>query len=89
MVNFCVRFLYEVFFELTLCVMINATFVDFDSRGSHVASWVLCLFLALLATIALVCITLLFWKDGAPSVRGTFEKRSFWSSLTWGQRMLN
>ena len=33
-INFGVRFLYEVFFEICLCLMINVTFMDFEAGGS-------------------------------------------------------
>ena len=86
MTNFCIRFLYEVFFEICLCIMINASFVDFDSKSQLIA-WGICIFLALVTFIALIAITVLFWKKGGPSVRDAFEQRSLWSSF-WGTRPL-
>ena len=83
MTNFTVRFLYEIYFELCLCVMINASFVD-KNDDSQVTAWVISLILAVLAFGALITITVLFWKHG-PAVKQSYEQKSFWSSF-WGYR---
>ena len=88
MTNFTIRFLYEVFFEVCLCIMINASYVDFDS-GSQLTAWSLYLFLATVSFITLIVITMLFWKKkGGPQVRDAFEPKSLWRSF-WGTRPLS
>lgn len=90
MTNFCIRFLYEVFFELTLCIMINIAYVDASQTSTQIATWVFCLLFGLVAIVALICITSLFWGFGAPpEVSDSYEKNSVWSRLTWGRRALN
>ena len=92
MTNFGVRFLYEVFFEICLCFMINLAFIDFENRsgvgGSTLATWILCLCLAIVAFVALIALTVLFWSKSGPSLRQSFEKGSLMSSI-WGTRTLD
>ena len=88
MTNFCVRFLYEVFFELSLCIMINISFMDSDSGEPWIAAWIFCIILAMIAISTLICITVLFWSSKGPSIKDAFAQRSFWSSI-WGLRSLN
>ena len=59
MTNFGIRFLYEVFFELCLCLMINAGYTDKDVSP---AQWTLSIVLSTVVILALIAITLLFLK---------------------------
>ena len=73
--NFAIRFLYEVFFELCLCIMISLSV-------SGVTKWELilsCLLVAL-AVISLCTLTLLCYKGG-PYISNTYEKRSLKGSF--------
>ena len=86
--NIAIRFLYEVYFEICLSVMIFVSFMDFNdsssSNGGHLEASIICLILIVVAFLALVAITLLFWRNG-PSVKGSFEHKSLWKSF-WGYR---
>ena len=46
----------------------------------------MCLVLMVIAFAALVAITLLFWRN-SPTVKDSFEKRTFWKSF-WAHRPL-
>lgn len=70
MTNFIVRFLYEVFFEIILCLMINFSFVDFQS-SYQVANWIICIILGGVALASLMAITTLFWRDG-PDIKNSY-----------------
>ena len=73
MTNFGIRFLYEVFFEVFVCLMINASYLDSDSQ-SQVFSFVFCMILVLLAFVAILAISLFFWKS--PTDTKNYEKQS-------------
>ena len=63
--NFLVRFFYEIFFEVILCLIINVSSTDFDASGSSsFTKWVICLVLIIAAIAALVAITTLLWRGG-------------------------
>ena len=91
MTNFGVRFMYEVFFEICLCFMINLAFIDFDQQkggnSNELAAWIFCLCLAVIAFIALIAITVLFWSKTGPSLLQSFARGSLWGSI-WGTRTL-
>lgn len=70
MTNFMVRFLYEIFFEICLCLMINASHYDSDS-GSDTVSWFICILLAALAFVALVMISFTCCCEG-PYVKDVY-----------------
>ena len=83
MTNIAIRIVYEVYFEICLSVMINAAFIDFDAQDTrHSTGSIVCLILMIVGFLVLIPITLLFWKHG-PSVKDSFEKRSFWKSFWW------
>ena len=81
--NFAIRFLYEVFFELCLCIMINLSYSD----AQESTYWALCLVLSLATLAALVWITVQYWNRGA-SMQGVYGKRTLISSF-WGIRLLD
>ena len=83
MTNFAIRFLYEVFFELCLCIMINLSYVD----SQQSVYWIMSFVLSMLTLAALVWITIQFWNSGA-SMRGVFGKNSLAASF-WGIRLLD
>lgn len=63
--NITIRFLYEVYFEICLSVMIFASFMDFKETGSdHFIASIVCLALMAVAFVALTAITVLFWRHG-------------------------
>ena len=87
MTNFLVRFLYELFFEICLCLMINASYLDTDSKA-QVNSFIVCILLALISVAAIVAITLLFCSKTGPKKRDTYARNSFLGSF-WGIRLLS
>ena len=60
MTNFAVRLFYEVFFELCLCLMINATYKDENVSPTQ---WYLSLGLSGIVLTALIVVTVLFYKN--------------------------
>lgn len=90
MTNFMVRFLYEIFFEICLCLMINASYVDIDSdsSGSDTVSWLICIALAALAFVALVMISFTCCCNGGPHVKGVYQRKTLLPSF-WGHRPLS
>lgn len=87
MSNFLVRLLYEVFFEIILCLMINLSFIDFESASQR-AALSICFVLAVLTLAALVLISLNFCYRG-PQVKSIYEARSLYHLWGWGYRPLN
>ena len=75
--NFFVRFLYEVFFELALCLMISL------SMSGAISSFemAVCCILAV-ASIAVICILTVMCFKGGPYVAHSYERhslrKSFW-----------
>ena len=76
LMNFTVRFLYEIYFEICLCFMINVSY----QGGGSATPWWLCLALAMLAIAAPIAITVLFWKYG-PKLKGSYERMSLMKSI--------
>ena len=52
------------------------------------STWILCLCLAVVAFVALIAMTVLFWSNSGPSLRQSFAKGSLMSSI-WGTRTLD
>ena len=84
--NFTVRLLYEIYFEICLCIMINVS--HYDTAG-NVAAWWLCLTIAVLAISAPIAISALLCccgrhhsDGGGPMLPDAYEKmplkRSIW-----------
>ena len=86
MTNFTVRFLYEIFFEIILCLMINFSYADLSS-SSQVASWIICIILSVISCAFIMAITLLFWRGG-PDLKNSYQKRTLIQSI-WGWRPIN
>ena len=86
--NFLIRFLYEVFFELCLCLMLSFAALDFrDGRDQSVVSWGLSIVLTLLVACSMCYLGLLCVRGG-PYVEGSYEKKSLRKSF-WQHRLLS
>ena len=84
--NFMVRFLYEAFFELCLCALINIS--ASTSRGpGGTGTWLMSLLILVACLTAIIAVISLYFKNG-PYVPGTYEKGTFLSSF-WGARPLS
>ena len=71
--NLMVRFLYEVFFEITLCLMISFSAMDLRTGGTETkVSWGLSVVLTIAAVLALCYLSLLFVRGG-PYIEGSYE----------------
>jgi len=65
--NFMIRFLYEIFFELAICAMINFS----DQKAGGVAQWMISLATLITLGGALLTIMSLFCRNG-PYIKDTF-----------------
>ena len=85
MANLTVRYLYEIFFEIILCVTIN---VGFAYQGNDMVKYgyLLSIVLIILITLVLILMSLQICMRG-PRVEGSFEKSSC-SRSCWGYRPL-
>ena len=82
-----IRLLYEVFFEVTLCLMISYTAIDFSAGepgDGEEFEWGLTLGVTAMALIGLCLLSYLCFRNG-PYVKGTYEKRSLKKSF-WHYR---
>ena len=77
--NFLIRFLYEVFFEVSICLMLSFTILDLNNLKNS-WEWGLTVGLAVLALICLCLLSFLCFKSG-PYVKGTYESRSLAKSF--------
>lgn len=84
MSNFTVRFLYELFFEIFLCALIN---VSAFSVGAANGNWVISLFMLLACAAAIGFMASLYCKNG-PYLADSYQKGSFLSSF-WEVRQLS
>ena len=80
--NFALRFFYEFFLEISICVLINITVTDF-STFSSTSQWLIS-FVALIVIIGTCCwLVSLFCKNG-PFLKGFYDKgtylESFWEA---------
>ena len=82
MSNVFVRFLYQIFLEVCICVMINITIMNKDSFTSGLL-WLSSLVIIIAIGVSLLLMASLFWRNG-PFVQNTYEEKSllksFWSS---------
>lgn len=78
--NFALRFFYEVFLEMCLCVLINIAIVDFDDFSTGV-QWLTSVLVAVAITCYLLWLVSLFYCYG-PFLEGFYVKgtylESFW-----------
>lgn len=65
-----VRFLYEIYFEICLCLLIN---LSYYGEPSSATSWWFSLFLAIVTIATLLLVLSLVW-NGGPALAGTYEK---------------
>ena len=85
--NFMVRFLYEAFFELVLCALINISTSSSGAPGGT-GTWLLSLLVLISAIAAIAFIFTMYFKNG-PYVSGTYETGSVLASFLWGVRPLD
>ena len=81
--NFAVRFLYEVFFELMICSLINLTSI----AAGGVFGWFISLMTVIVAIVAIAFTISLLCKNG-PYIDNTYAQGSFMGSY-WGKRELH
>lgn len=78
-----VRFLYEMFFELAICAMINVS----NNEAGGTFQWLISLIVIVALTLTLVATLSLFCKNG-PYIHDTFQQSSLLASF-WGRRKLH
>lgn len=81
--NFMVRFLYEIFFELAICAMINVS----NYQAGGMVQWFISLIVIVSITLTLLAIMSLFCKNG-PYIHDTYARSSLLGSF-WGRRALH
>ena len=75
--NFTVRFLYEVFFEVILCVIISLTFREQHGEHRLTLSFIVSIILILFLGLSLAFLTVLPFKRRGPNLARFYEKCSF------------
>ena len=83
--NCFVRFIYQIFFEICICVFINITVMDQNSFQAGLL-WLSSLVIIVVIGVILLVIVSLFWKNG-PYVSDSYEEKSWFGSF-WGVRAL-
>lgn len=81
--NFMIRFLYEVFFELAICAMINIS----NQQAGGMVQWLISFTVIVMISVTLVVVMTLFCKNG-PYIKDTYAPGSVLDSF-WGRRMLH
>jgi hypothetical protein len=84
--NCLVRFIYQIFLEVCICVLINITVINKDSFQSGLL-WMASLIIIVAIAAILLLMTTLFWLNG-PYVPETYEQGSLVKSY-WGIRPLS
>ena len=79
--NCLVRFLYEVFFELVVCLMISSTYFVQGSDSASTLSWFAALAIFFLCSAALVFLTALLFTRYGPLKDDFYERQSCMSFL--------
>ena len=87
MSNFSLRFAYEFFFEICLCVFIHVNAFGAKANLSGFL-WTLALILlfVVIAMIVLICLT--FWCGGPYTITNSYAPKSIFGSF-WGMRPLS
>ena len=85
--NFLVRFLYEAFFELVLCSLINVSYLDDGAAGGFL-SWMASLVTLIAAAGAIIFTLSLYCANGPYLKSKQYVKGSLLPSF-WGIRQLN
>ena len=80
--NFMVRFLYEVFFELVLCALINLSASASSAPGGN-GTWTLSMITLIVGTLTILAFSSLYFRNG-PYLKNTFEKGNLCQSLFKG-----
>jgi len=83
MANFTLRFCYEFFFELCLCLLIHT--VQVQNRGNFL--WVLSLMLFVAGVIFIIMLCSLFFRGGPYLEPSSFSRHSLINGI-WGIRYL-
>ena len=84
--NFALRFFYELFFEFSLCALINIGLVDFSSFTA-VVQWLTSIIVSLLILAYLVWLISLFFYNG-PFLANFYNRGTFLQSI-WMARPFN
>lgn len=87
MSNFSVRFAYEFFFEICLCVFIHVNAFGAKANLSDFL-WALALLLLFVIIAMIVLIGLTFWCGGPYSPTNSYAPKSILNSF-WGMRPLS
>lgn len=82
--NFIVRYIYEVYFTLSLSSLINLSFFDGQSK----AEWYFCLLLTLLVLGAPIFLLLTLFCKFGPYHLGSYQPGNLFASF-WGLRPLD
>ena len=85
MTNFNLRFAYEFFMEICLCVLINLVVLRGASTDIIITVVAFVLFIAIL--LAVIFAVSLFWRGGPYMVPNVFQKKSLYNSI-WAVRPL-
>ena len=80
--NFMVRFLYEVFFELVLCALINLSASASSAPGGN-GTWTLSMITLIVGTLTILAFSCLYLRNG-PYLKDTYEKGRLCQSLFKG-----
>lgn len=83
--NFMVRFLYEAFFELCLCALINVSTMTSGPGG--MGTWFMSLIVLIACMTAMLAVFSLYFRNG-PYLNGVYQKGSILTSF-WGVRPLS
>ena len=79
--------MYEVFFEVSLCLMINFTVIDM-TKADLSLNWILTMVLSVLALLSLLLLSYLCCRNG-PYIKGTYERNSVWHFHSIKPEILN
>ena len=84
--NFSLRFVYEFFLEICICVFIHLAAIGVNANEADFL-WVLALIICLLIVLLVIFTVYLFFRGGPYTVPNSYEKNSLWHSW-WSVRPL-
>ena len=82
MVNFIVRFFYQMFFEIMICALIN---ISYKREGDGIG-FAISYALIIVSILLIILIGMTIWRSG-PKHYGVYE-RGTCSTIFWGYRPL-
>ena len=85
-INFSLRFTYEIFLEICICVCINLVTFEAQAESSDFL-WAIALLLCFGVTSLVAFVVSLFWRGGPYTVPNSYNKSSLVPSF-WGKREL-